>query len=159
MDSKRRSEILAEMAQDTDRMWRKMEALRKSGSRPVSMADLEDFRNEATDAMDSFRALCVAVDAHDRECAGPAVAFVSPAWEPCTTMQRAPGDDVSAWDCRMNGDLWTLEFTALGWRLWGPADALRQGVETLTTAVSVSETVVRHLAHQSVKDYYAARNA
>lgn len=67
MDKARREEILTEMARDTDRMWTLMDKRRKAGSRPISMSDLEQFRNQATDAMDSFRALCVAVDAQERE--------------------------------------------------------------------------------------------
>ncbi len=87
MDKARREEILTEMARDTDRMWALMDKRRKAGSRPISMSDLEQFRNQATDAMDSFRALCVAVDAQERECA--TVHGVAP---------KVPGTTVSALD-------------------------------------------------------------
>lgn len=87
MDKARREEILTEMARDTDRMWALMDKRRKAGHRPGSLVDLEDFRNTATEAMDSFRALCVAVDAQERECA--TVHGVAP---------KVPGTTVSALD-------------------------------------------------------------
>lgn len=157
MDKARREEILAEMTQDTERMWSIMDKLRKGGSRPVSLADLEQFRNEATDAMDSFRALCVAIDAHERECAPcPPIEFTSPVWEPCDTGPRSSDNPVRAWDARVRGDLWTLEFTATAWRLWGPTNDGRVG----PTWVGVhADIVARHLAHQMIKDHYCERTS
>lgn len=155
MDKARRDEILAEMIQDTEDMWRKMDKLRKSGSRPVSLADLEQFRNEATNAMDSFRALCVAVDVHERTCTQekkPVKSFVSPRWEPCDSGPRSSDNPVRAWDARMHGDLWTLEYvTSSSWRLWGPMDDTRKPTTWITATTDI---VARHIAHQQIKDYY-----
>jgi len=149
MDKTRRAELLADMAEEKERMFRMMAMIRDRGRGP-SMVDVEDFRNVATDAMDSFLALDVAVTAHERMCGSDPDTFVSPTWEPCSTLTRFPDAPVSAWDCRMNGDLWTLEYVNHTWRLWGPVTEERVGVRDLARG----DVVARHIAHQQIKDFY-----
>lgn len=147
------AEMRAEIAEKKARMSSRMDRLRKPGSRAVSLADLENFRNEAADAMDAVLELTDSIEAHMRHCPMHTVEFTSPVWEPCDTGPRSTDNRVRAWDARVRGDLWTMEFVTGSWRLWGPTKDGRVGPMWIGVHADI---VARHLAHQVIKDYYEA---